>query len=82
MSAKGTQEDAKTQDQHLIYKSLGKLGSKGIYIMVYPTICMRAHLRGSLLHGTRRNFRPVKNLGTQLFRSPREYNQFTRTPWP
>ena len=32
MAAKGTQEDAKTQDQHLIYKSLGKLGSEGIYI--------------------------------------------------
>ena len=34
MAAKGAQEDAKTQDQHLIYKSLGKLGSEGIYIMV------------------------------------------------
>ena len=29
---------------------------------------MRAHLRGSLLHGTQRNFRPVKNLGAQLLR--------------
>ena len=29
---------------------------------------MRAHLRGSLLHGTKRNFRPVKNLGAQLLR--------------
>ena len=34
MAAKGTQEDAKTQDQDLIYKSLRKLGSEGIYIMV------------------------------------------------
>ena len=34
MAAKGTQKDAKTQDQYLIYKSLGKLGSEGIYIMV------------------------------------------------
>ena len=33
---------------------------------------MRAHLRGSLLQGTRRNFRPVKNLGAQLFRSQQE----------
>ena len=33
MAAKGTQEDAKTQDQHVIV-SLGKLGSEGIYIMV------------------------------------------------
>ena len=57
-------------DQRLIYKSLGELGTEGIYIMVWPT--MRAHLRGSLLHGTRRNFRPVKNLGAQLFRSHQE----------
>ena len=34
MAAKGTPEDAKTQDQHLIFKFLGKLGSEGIYIMV------------------------------------------------
>ena len=34
MAAKGTQEDVKTQDQNLIFKSLGKLGSEGIYIMV------------------------------------------------
>ena len=34
MAAKGTHEDVKTQDQHLIYKSLGKLGSEGNYIMV------------------------------------------------
>ena len=34
MAAKGTQEDGKTQDQHLIYKSRGKLCSEGIYIMV------------------------------------------------
>ena len=33
---------------------------------------MRAHLRGSLLHDTRRNFRPVRNLGAQLFRSHQE----------
>ena len=34
MAAKGSQEDAKTSDQHMIYNSLGKLGSEGIYIMV------------------------------------------------
>ena len=33
---------------------------------------MGAHLIGSLLHGTRRNFRPVKNLVAQLFRSHQE----------
>ena len=33
---------------------------------------MRAHLRGSPLHGNRRNFRHVKNLGAQLFRSHQE----------
>ena len=38
MAAKGTQEDAKTQDQHLTFKSLGKLGSEGIYIMKYSIL--------------------------------------------